>query len=158
MTGTSAGAGVGARRVIGVGVFLTRADGRILLGERIKASETRSWCLPGGSVEPGETFETAAVRELVEETGIADAGPPRTVAIVLDHPDAETVRVTAGVAMTAGATPPAVTETDVFASWRWFPPDALPSPLYAATGHLLGHTAPCHEPVTLYAFTPGGRR
>ena len=47
---------------VGVGVIITRADGDILLGYRIKAGETPSWCLPGGHVEPGETFEGAALR------------------------------------------------------------------------------------------------
>lgn len=36
----------------------------------------RLWMTPGGGVEPGETFEEAALRELWEETGIvAPLGP-----------------------------------------------------------------------------------
>jgi ADP-ribose pyrophosphatase YjhB (NUDIX family) len=92
--------------IVGVGVVLTDPQGRVLLGERIKAGEEPSWCLPGGAVEPGETFEAAAVRELEEETGIGDAGPPRVTAVIVDHPGG-VVRVTAAVVMdsVAQATP-----------------------------------------------------
>ena len=35
----------------------------------------RHWAMPGGGLEPGESFEEAAVRELAEETGWTDLGP-----------------------------------------------------------------------------------
>ena len=38
----------------------------------IRPGSKRFWGIPGGGVEPGETFEQAAVRELYEETGIVD--------------------------------------------------------------------------------------
>ncbi|MFF0864348.1 NUDIX hydrolase [Nonomuraea sp. NPDC003560] len=123
-------------RIVGVGVLLTDLDGRVLLGERVKAGEPLSWCLPGGAVEPGETFEAAAVRELAEETGIRDAGPPVVTGVALDHPEGA-VRVTAAVAMLRGADAPAVTEPHVFRSWQWFPYDELPSPLFPATALVL---------------------
>ncbi|WP_250009824.1 NUDIX domain-containing protein [Actinoplanes sp. M2I2] len=49
-----------------VGV-LVRDGGRVLLQER---SDDRTWCVPGGVVEPGEQLEEAARRELLEETGL----------------------------------------------------------------------------------------
>ena len=42
---------------------------RILLVKQ-KVSDNRSWSLPGGRVEQGETLEEAIIRELEEETGL----------------------------------------------------------------------------------------
>lgn len=44
---------------------------RILLVKRSAPPEIGKWCLPGGFVELGETPETAALRELKEETALA---------------------------------------------------------------------------------------
>jgi 8-oxo-dGTP diphosphatase len=42
-------------------------DNRILLQQR---ADFRYWSLPGGRIEPGETHEEAAVREVLEEIGL----------------------------------------------------------------------------------------
>jgi 8-oxo-dGTP diphosphatase len=64
--------------------LVTDPDDRILLlrvrdGVPLNASDpvTNYWITVGGGVEPGETFETAIVREIFEETGhvIEDPGP-----------------------------------------------------------------------------------
>ncbi|MBX9570637.1 MAG: NUDIX domain-containing protein [Candidatus Obscuribacterales bacterium] len=52
--------------VIGTCIFVLR-DKCLLLERR---SDNGLWGLPGGSMEPGETLEQCARRELFEETGI----------------------------------------------------------------------------------------
>ena len=52
-------------------VALVDADGRILLAQRPPGKAMAGlWEFPGGKVTPGETPETALVRELGEELGI----------------------------------------------------------------------------------------
>lgn len=46
-------------------------DGKVLLVRRGRPPGKDFWSLPGGKVEPGETHEVAALREVLEETGIA---------------------------------------------------------------------------------------
>ena len=61
--------GVGHRplqMVAGV-VFLFDNKGRILLQKR---ADDHTWCVPGGSMELGETLEETARRETFEETGL----------------------------------------------------------------------------------------
>jgi putative (di)nucleoside polyphosphate hydrolase len=53
---------------VGVGVMLISRDGRVFIGRRIN-QETEAWQMPQGGIDPGETAEQAARRELHEEVG-----------------------------------------------------------------------------------------
>lgn len=44
--------------------------GRLILMAKHSQGGLEWWCLPGGGVEPGETPEQAALRELGEECGV----------------------------------------------------------------------------------------
>lgn len=61
-----------AAPVLAVSVALLRGDS-VLLVRRGRAPSRGLYAFPGGRVEPGETLEQAARRELAEETGMAAA-------------------------------------------------------------------------------------
>lgn len=49
-------------------------DDKVLLQNRIK-KDWRGYTLPGGHIEPGESFVDAVVREMKEETGLTIKNP-----------------------------------------------------------------------------------
>ncbi len=57
------------RPYVGVGIVVFRGD-EVLLVERTKPPIRNRWSIPGGAQEIGETVHEAALRELVEETGL----------------------------------------------------------------------------------------
>lgn len=60
----------GSRPLLSVGVSILIQDeaGRVLLQRR---GDDGLWGTPGGGLDPGEDFLTAARRELHEETGLS---------------------------------------------------------------------------------------
>jgi 8-oxo-dGTP pyrophosphatase MutT (NUDIX family) len=59
-----------APNVAAAGILLRSRQGRVLLLRRAETEDhAGEWAFPGGKLKPGETHETAALRELLEETG-----------------------------------------------------------------------------------------
>jgi ADP-ribose pyrophosphatase YjhB (NUDIX family) len=122
--------------LIGVGVIVLRPDGALLLGRRVYPDAPECWCLPGGKVDAGESFERTARRETAEECGL-DLAPPPPFAVLLDtHNGAPRLTAAFAVAAPSDAVP-RVVEPAKLAEWRWFAPDALPTPLFPATAAVL---------------------
>jgi 8-oxo-dGTP diphosphatase len=53
--------------VLAAGGVLVRDDGRVAVIHRPRYDD---WSLPKGKLDPGESFEDGAVREVLEETGV----------------------------------------------------------------------------------------
>ena len=67
---------IGKHRFFSVLVPLVEKDGELNLLFELRSSKMKAdpgeICFPGGHVEPGEDFRTAAVRETFEEIGIPE--------------------------------------------------------------------------------------
>jgi 8-oxo-dGTP diphosphatase len=118
-------------------IVLQDGAGRVLLFRFDPPDRPPFWCTPGGALDPGETYETAARRELLEETGIeADPGP-EIARKTAEFITLEGVPVIAEeryfrVRLPAACDPEAIDtgghtdlERAVMRSWRWFDLDAL---------------------------------
>ena len=55
-----------------VGIMLIDKRGYVFVGQR-RDNHSDAWQMPQGGIDPGETPEAAAWRELEEETGVAPA-------------------------------------------------------------------------------------
>ena len=60
------------RSIAAIAIAVVRRDGNVLIGQRAAGTALAGlWEFPGGKIEPQETPERAAVRECLEEAGIA---------------------------------------------------------------------------------------
>ncbi len=114
---------------IGV-VILLQKNGRILLGKRLAKAGFGEWGLPGGHVEFGEKLESAARRELLEETGIT-ADKLEFMNVTNDPRSSEHyIHIVFTFAAENLDQQPQVTEPDKCEQWDWFDLKHLPTPLF----------------------------
>jgi ADP-ribose pyrophosphatase YjhB (NUDIX family) len=96
----------------------------------------RHWATPGGGLEPGESYEQAALRELAEETGWTDIALEQEVhqrshtmewagQLVRQHERLYLARTDQPARPIAGVE--AMHSSDGIAAWRWWTVDELTS-------------------------------
>ncbi len=107
-----------------VDAVVRNPEGEFLLIER--RLEPPGWALPGGFVEPEETLETAVVRELEEETGLV--GKETSQFHTYSEPGRDPRHHTVSTVFLVHAEG-TLRAGDDAATARFFPPDALPSPV-----------------------------
>ena len=122
---------------VGVACIVTNAD-RVLLVRRQRSHGAGSWSTPGGHLDFGETFAECAIRETEEETGV-HLSRVEFVAITNDVFTAEGKHyATVWMRGEADTSKAAVRDAAEVAEVAWFPPDALPAPLFLSLENLLG--------------------
>ena len=119
---------------IGIGVILVNPAGQVLIGKR-EGSHAPYFSIPGGYLEPGESFEAAAIREVKEETGL-DIVNPSVLCVVnnLETYKEEGLHVISVCLLArefSGTL--AIMEPDKCSCWLWRDASNLPEPHFEAS-------------------------
>ncbi|HEK1031310.1 TPA: NUDIX domain-containing protein [Proteus mirabilis] len=120
--------------VVGVGVIIVNEKGEVLLGKRC-GKHAPYWSIFGGHVDPEETFEQCAIREIEEEIGITIPTPE----VIGISNNLQTYQLegkhTVSICMIAQyqGGEPKLMEPDKCSELRWCSPDDLPEPHFEAS-------------------------
>ena len=122
------------RPKVGVGVIIVNAEGKILMGKR-KGSHAPYFSIPGGHLEMGESFEAAAIKEVLEETGLK-IHQPRVFCVsnnleTFQQEGVHFISVNLWTDKFEGT--PQVMEKDKCEGWQWVDPNDLPLPHFDAS-------------------------
>ena len=122
------------RPKVGVGVLILNAKGEVLVGKR-KGSHSPYYSIPGGHLELGESFEEAAIKEVLEETGM-HIFSPRVYSVCnnLETYQEEGVHaVSVNLFVDKYEGHPQIMEEDKCEGWMWCNPKKLPQPHFEAS-------------------------
>jgi len=117
------------RPAVGIAVIIFK-DRKVLLGKRKNAHGEGTWCFPGGYLEYGESFETCAQREVLEETGLKISNIRRGTFTnnIFEKESVHTVTLFMIADYESGSA--TVREPDKCEKWNWFAWSNLPQPLF----------------------------
>ncbi|KAJ5168988.1 uncharacterized protein N7482_004582 [Penicillium canariense] len=112
---------------IGVAVFVVNAEGKFVLGKRKGSHGANTWALPGGHLEYGESFETCAEREILEETGlqIRDIQFLTATNSVFEAEGKHYVTIYMGSVASDDSAQPQLMEPEKCSAWEWTSWDEL---------------------------------
>lgn len=113
---------------VGLGVIIEN-NGQILIGKRV-SKHAPYYSIPGGHLEPGETFEEGAIREIKEETDL-DIKDPKFIAITnnLETFKKESKHYISVILLaTKFDGQVKIMEPDKNIDWQWVDPKKLPQP------------------------------
>lgn len=121
---------------VGVGIIVRRND-EVLLLRRKNVHGEGTWSTPGGHLDPGETPEECAVREVREETGV-EVGSVRFLAITNDVFKKEKRHyVTVWMEATYLSGTETVAAEHEMSEVGWYPATSLPNNLFLSLQNLL---------------------
>ena len=122
---------IGIKRRMTLGVRVVLLDGnRVFL---IRHTYLPGWQFPGGGVEPGETAEESAAREVQEETGFTVTGPMELFGLYHNvNPATNRDHVAVYICRDFTAAPTFQRSREI-AAGQWFDVDDLPNDVSPAT-------------------------
>jgi 8-oxo-dGTP diphosphatase len=107
------------------------------MGQRKGSHGHKTWSIPGGHLEFGESFEETAAREVKEETGLTVKNI-RFGAVTNDYfPDEGKHYISIWMISDYDNGEEKITEPDIYINQKWVSFDNLPSPLFLPWNQLL---------------------